>query len=98
MPTIHCTYQPIVETHRAALSRYNDATREGFVSFDHVKTFWLSTAEFSQTDEDMAARCETVLNTTMAEMETYHSQKAEDFATMTKEHLDGEIIFYQQVN
>jgi sorting nexin-9/18/33 len=48
-------------------------------------------------DEDMAARCETVLNTTMAEMETYHSQKVEDFATMTKEHLDGEINFYEQV-
>src|ERR1700729_1929913 len=45
----------------------------------------------------MAARCETVLNTTMAEMETYHSQKVEDFATITKEHLDGEINFYEQV-
>jgi sorting nexin-9/18/33 len=45
----------------------------------------------------MAARCETVLNTTMAEMETYHTQKAEDFATITKEHLDGEIDFYEQV-
>lgn len=45
----------------------------------------------------MAARCETVLNTTMAEMETYHTQKGEDFATLTKEHLDGEIKFYEQV-
>jgi len=33
----------------------------------------------------------------MAEMETYHSQKVEDFATITKEHLDGEIDFYEQV-
>ncbi|KAF5379083.1 hypothetical protein D9615_005912 [Tricholomella constricta] len=48
-------------------------------------------------DEEMAARCETVLNTTMAEMETYHSQKLEDFRNMTKEHLDGEIDFYEQV-
>ena len=45
----------------------------------------------------MAARCETVLNTTMAEMETYHIQKGEDFCTLTKEHLDGEIAFYEQV-
>lgn len=45
----------------------------------------------------MAARCETVLNTTMAEMETYHTQKAEDFTTLTKEHVDGEIAFYEQV-
>ncbi len=52
---------------------------------------------FIQSDEDMAARCETVLNTTMAEMETYHIQKHEDFSTMAKEHLDGEIAFYEQV-
>lgn len=45
----------------------------------------------------MASRCETVLNTTMAEMETYHTQKIEDFSTLTKEHLDGEIQLYQQV-
>lgn len=48
-------------------------------------------------DEDMAARCETVLNTTMAEMETFHTQKNEDFSTLTKDHLDGEIEFYEQV-
>jgi len=33
----------------------------------------------------------------MAEMETYHSQKIEDFETLTKEHLDGEIKLYEQV-
>jgi hypothetical protein len=32
----------------------------------------------------------------MAEMETYHTQKGEDFITLTKEHLDGEIAFYEQ--
>ncbi|KAF9494964.1 hypothetical protein BDN71DRAFT_1470800 [Pleurotus eryngii] len=49
-------------------------------------------------DEDMASRCETVLNTTMAEMDTYHTQKVEDFSTLTKEHLDGEIAFHEQVS
>ena len=33
----------------------------------------------------------------MAEMETYHTQKVEDFASIAKEHLDGEIEFYEQV-
>ncbi|KAL0571966.1 hypothetical protein V5O48_009992 [Marasmius crinis-equi] len=51
----------------------------------------------THTDEDMAARCETVLNTTMAEMETYHTQKVEDFSSLAKEHLDGEIALYEQV-
>ena len=45
----------------------------------------------------MAARCETVLNTTMAEIETYHAQKLEDFQALTKDHLDGEIALYEQV-
>lgn len=46
----------------------------------------------------MAARCETVLNTTMAEIETYHTQKVEDFQALTKGYLDDEIAFYEQVN
>jgi hypothetical protein len=33
----------------------------------------------------------------MAEIETYHTQKVEDFASLAKEHLDGEIEFYEQV-
>jgi len=50
-----------------------------------------------QPDEDLAARCETVLNTTMAEMDTCHTQKVEDFTALATEHLDGEIEFYEQV-
>lgn len=33
----------------------------------------------------------------MAEIDTYHTQKVEDFQKITKEHLDGEIKFYEQV-
>jgi len=33
----------------------------------------------------------------MAEIETYHTQKGVDFETLMKEHLDGEIAFYEQV-
>lgn len=45
----------------------------------------------------MAGRCETVLNVTMAEMDTYHSQKVEDLRSIAVDHLDGEIAFYEQV-
>ncbi len=51
-----------------------------------------------QEDEEMAARCETVLNITMAEMDTYHTQKVEDFQELAKEHLDGEIAVYEQAS
>jgi hypothetical protein len=33
----------------------------------------------------------------MAEFETYHRQKVEDFERLATEHLDGEIEFYEQV-
>ncbi|KAG6817405.1 hypothetical protein H0H87_009049 [Tephrocybe sp. NHM501043] len=56
-----------------------------------------ATQEGQQADEELITRCETVLNTTMAEMETYHAHKLEDFETLAKEHLDGEIQFYEQV-
>ncbi|KAF7986303.1 hypothetical protein HWV62_35256 [Athelia sp. TMB] len=72
-------YEPVLDTHRSALERYDKATRT------------------PEADEEVAARCETVLNTTMAEMETYHTQKIEDFSAITREHLDGEIDFYEQV-
>ncbi|KIP04499.1 hypothetical protein PHLGIDRAFT_75831 [Phlebiopsis gigantea 11061_1 CR5-6] len=50
-----------------------------------------------QENEEVAARCETVLNTTMAEFETYHDQKVEDFTALTTEYLDGEIALYEQI-
>lgn len=48
-------------------------------------------------DDEVVSRCETILNTTMAEMEAYHTQKIEDFRAITTEHLDGEIAFYEQI-
>lgn len=45
----------------------------------------------------MAARCETVLNTTMAEMDVYHAHKSEELKAVVEDHLDGEIRFYEQV-
>ncbi|KAJ3921657.1 hypothetical protein F5877DRAFT_75980 [Lentinula edodes] len=77
-------YEGVVSTHRSTLKRYREAGHE-----DHTKS-----------NDDLASRyerCETVLNTTMAEMETYHSQKVEDFETLAKDHLDGEIALYEQI-
>jgi WASP-binding domain of Sorting nexin protein len=50
-----------------------------------------------QADESTASRCETVLNTTMAEMDVYHEQKIEDVKMLVGDYLDGEIALYEQV-
>ncbi|KAJ3790418.1 hypothetical protein GGU10DRAFT_170906 [Lentinula aff. detonsa] len=77
-------YEGVVNTHRSTIKRYREAGQ----------------AHSTESNNDLAARCdrcETVLNTTMAEMETYHSQKVEDFEMLTKDHLDGEISLYEQI-
>ncbi|KAG1753610.1 uncharacterized protein EDB91DRAFT_1044009 [Suillus paluster] len=79
------SYEGIIETHQSTVSRYKDALKSG-----EVRCLFFS-------NDEMTARCETVLNITMAEMDTYHDQKVEDFCTITKDHLDGEIGFYEQV-
>jgi sorting nexin-9/18/33 len=47
--------------------------------------------------DDLMGRCETVLNTTMSEFSTYHSQKQEDFERLTLDHLNGEIELYTAI-
>ncbi|KAJ3561821.1 hypothetical protein NP233_g9963 [Leucocoprinus birnbaumii] len=75
-------YAPILDTHNATLSRYQSA---------------LSDSSNDPTKAELASRCETVLNTTMSEMDTYHTQKVEDFHKFGVEHLDGEIQLYEQI-
>ncbi|KIM27719.1 hypothetical protein M408DRAFT_163569, partial [Serendipita vermifera MAFF 305830] len=47
--------------------------------------------------DEATGRCETVLNTTMSEFSTYHTQKQEDFERITLEHLNGEIALYSSI-
>ncbi|KXN82204.1 Sorting nexin-33 [Leucoagaricus sp. SymC.cos] len=75
-------YAPILSTHNATLSRYHSALDNP--SNDPAKS-------------DLASRCETVLNTTMSEMDIYHTQKIEDFYRLGVDHLDGEIKLYEQI-
>ena len=96
-----------MDTHRNTLSRYKEAT-EGSTACHPLSFFFFSLQAIIGThpglspqqpnEEEVASRCETVLNTTMAEIETYHTQKVEDFASLAKEHLDGEIELYEQVS
>ncbi|KAF5357010.1 hypothetical protein D9756_006532 [Leucocoprinus leucothites] len=75
-------YAPVLDTHNATLSRYQSALADS--SNDSAKA-------------DLASRCETVLNTTMSELDIYHTQKVEDFHRFGVEHLDGEIQLYEQI-
>ncbi|PVG01410.1 PX-domain-containing protein [Serendipita vermifera] len=51
----------------------------------------------SSPSEEISNRCETVLNTTMSEFSTYHTQKQEDFEKITLDHLNSEIELYTDI-
>ncbi|KAF9484995.1 hypothetical protein BDN70DRAFT_871680 [Pholiota conissans] len=78
-------YESTITTHKSTLSRYREAVGTG------------SQTGPTYADENMVARCETVLNTTIAEMDVYHRQKGEDLKAVTVDYLDGEIAFYEQI-
>ncbi len=50
----------------------------------------------TKSEDEVVARCETVMSTTMAEFDLYHDQKREDFEKVTKDYLNGEIQFYEK--
>ncbi|CAE6354649.1 unnamed protein product [Rhizoctonia solani] len=51
----------------------------------------------STINHETSSRCETVLHATLAEFETYHTQRAEDLTRIATEYLDEEIGLYEQV-
>ena len=56
-----------------------------------------SASEHETQQDDVTSRCETVLNSTLAETDVYHTQKGEDFIHLTKQYLDGEIAHHEVV-
>lgn len=91
-PSLH--FKGIIETHRSTYSRYAEATGNNVCNPDWASLLSLI---YHQPNDDVASRCETVLNATMSELDTYHTQKVEDFTNLTKDHLDGEIALYEQI-
>ncbi|KAI0761285.1 PX-domain-containing protein [Trametes elegans] len=105
------TLQIVADLYDDHARRTQLATHEAFKNVAHPSTLYAPVIDTHRStlsryhdsirdgceDEEMAARCETVLNVTMAEMDTYHTQKVQDFQELTKEHLDGEIAFYEQI-
>ncbi|KAG8683235.1 hypothetical protein FRC11_013800, partial [Ceratobasidium sp. 423] len=74
-------YAPLIDTHKQALTRYRESEQSADSSSTH----------------ETSSRCETVLHTTLAEFNTYHTQRSEDITRIATEYLDEEIKLYEQV-
>ena len=86
--------QPVLKTHKGALERFKEEEK---VVSSPSRNAPQPSGGGPIAQEDVGARCETVLNTTMAEFEVYHAAKRNDFENLTKTHLDSEIAFYEKV-
>ncbi|KIM70416.1 hypothetical protein SCLCIDRAFT_101191 [Scleroderma citrinum Foug A] len=70
---------------------------QGIIEIHRATATRCAEAVQNESDPEMISRCETVLNATMAEMDTYHDQKLQDIITLVQEHLDDEIALYEQI-
>lgn len=102
----HTMAQALLETHRTTLERYREATGEVDPESDSAvgssndavpgkgTVAALLPAEEA---EKQAARCETVINVTLSEMDRLHDERVEDYHALGRSLLDGEIELYQSI-
>lgn len=93
MSRAHARQTSLLEVHHSALSLYKEALGEqGRDVEDHV-----SVPVHSSKVDEVASRCETVLNVTMGEMDRIHSERIQDWTAISRSLLDAQISFYQDL-
>ncbi|TKY85663.1 hypothetical protein EX895_005203 [Sporisorium graminicola] len=100
----HTMAQSLLETHRTTLSRYREATEDApFDSDDDENnndagaTGTTATHVAPEELEKVAARCETVINVTLSEMDRLHDERVQDYHALGRSLLDGEIELYESI-
>ena len=107
MSKLNTQHASLAEVHKAVLAKYRDVTGEPdpLVEYtddvNHSEAGGASRratlAEVSATAEQVAARCETVLNVTMSEMDRIHRERVQDWNSQATHLLDAQIDFYREV-
>ena len=99
----HAAHQSLLETHRATLAKYRQATGEPdpLATDSEADGSGISESTVPQMSEreaeKVAARCETVLNVTLAEIDRAHDERVQDYYAMGRSFLDDEIELYEGV-
>ncbi|CAD6928999.1 unnamed protein product [Tilletia controversa] len=89
----------LLDVHHSTTAKYREATGEAVEDGTDNKNAGNSSslAHLTQTERElMAARCETVLNVTMSEMDRVHQERTEDWTAWGKHWLDEEIEHYEK--
>ncbi|KAN0060690.1 hypothetical protein ACQY0O_007348 [Thecaphora frezii] len=94
----HTAHQALLETHRATLVKYREATGEPDPLDPTVDDALDAAPALSpQEAERIASRCETVVNVTLAEMDRVHDERVEDLHSIGKHFLDSQIEVYESI-
>ncbi|SNX84257.1 related to Sorting nexin 9 [Melanopsichium pennsylvanicum] len=106
----HTLAQALLETHRTTLSRYREATGEvdpfeadAFPSDQDRYSDKRQTESERKTGmapeeaEKVAARCETVINVTLSEMDRIHDERVQDYHALGRSLLDGQIELHESI-
>lgn len=92
--------QALLETHRTTLTRYQEATCDAWADGDEQDKDKIGRGGDSVRPEEaekIAARCETVLNVTLSEMDRLHDERVQDYHALGRSLLDGEIELYESI-
>ncbi|KAK0549879.1 hypothetical protein OC846_003880 [Tilletia horrida] len=84
----------LLQVHHSTTAKYREATGE---RAEDTEGHTAQAQHLTQTERElMAARCETVLNVTMSEMDRIHNERTEDWTAWGKHWLDDEIAHYER--
>lgn len=101
----------LLETHRNAMALYHEATREHSAASASPSAAFLQSPSISGCAsgtvpkphptsphaEQVAARCETVLNVTLSEMDRLHTERVQDWSALSRGLLDEQIDLYESM-
>ncbi|SPO44944.1 related to Sorting nexin 9 [Moesziomyces antarcticus] len=97
----HTMAQALLDTHRTTLAKHREATGEAHPWGDDAELDDAGPSNGArlpkETAEQLVARCETVVNVTMSEMDRVHDERVQDFHALGRSLLDGEIELYEGI-
>ncbi|KDN42846.1 hypothetical protein K437DRAFT_248761 [Tilletiaria anomala UBC 951] len=93
---MHAHALNLLDTHKATLARYREATGEADPLAEDISSPPPSKPS-SRYSEAVAAKCETVLNVTSSEIDRLHRERVEDWASIGKGVLDSEIEKHEKI-
>jgi hypothetical protein len=98
MAKLNSQHASLTEVHKATLIKYRQATGEEEDADDDSRSkISRMPVLMDAAMEQMATRCESVVNVTLSEMDRIHTERCQDWNSLHSHFLDMQIEFYEDV-